>query len=472
MNGLMHTENIAKKMKSKIKTEQFSDFYTIEEEIGRGKFAVVKLCSHRDTGYKFAAKFLKKRRRGKDCREVILQEIVMLEMALVHPRLIDLVEVYETRHEIVLITEYAAGGELFHQCVVEESFRERDVIRLMRQILEGLIFLHDRNIVHLDLKPQNILLTKEHPEGDIKLCDFGFARLVNMDEDIRDIIGTPDYVAPEILSYEPIKTSTDMWGVGVLAYVMLTAHSPYAGDNNQETFCNISQNALEFPEELFDNISENAQDFIKKVLVLDQDERMTARDSLSHPWLRNEDMIHVTNIVHTPIGSPIGHRRAHSPPTKETSICLTKKYKLDQNEGDDNAKNNVDENLNNTIDKDNLNIAECLNVNIIQHIDGASVSLESALNDNQKENADANVQTVDNIEMKTSCSMNSVESCISMTSVNSTNTSVNGSMDSVNESEEENGLCMSTSSENGLCISTSSVILELVCTKDTNIEVV
>ncbi|XP_013408928.1 serine/threonine-protein kinase 17A-like, partial [Lingula anatina] len=115
--------------------------------------------------------------------------------------------------------------------------------------------------------PQNILLTNPHPHGDVKLCDFGFARLVNYGEDIRDIIGTPDYVAPEVLSYEPIGTYTDIWSVGVLVYVMLTGCSPFAGEDKQETFLNISQVNLDFPEDLFCDISENAIDFISKCLV-------------------------------------------------------------------------------------------------------------------------------------------------------------------------------------------------------------
>ncbi|XP_076465553.1 serine/threonine-protein kinase 17B-like [Babylonia areolata] len=284
MNGL----NVGGKYtpSSTIRTEPLTSKYTIQGDIGRGKFAVVRKCVDITTGETVAAKVIRKRRKGKSCREEILREVVMLEYAMAHPRLVSLREVFETPSELILVTEYCSGGELFHECVIEESFEEKDVIHLMVQILEGLCFLHENNIVHLDLKPQNILLTEPFPQGSIKICDLGFACLTNTGEDIRDIIGTPDYVAPEVLDYEPLSIQADMWSLGVLAYVMLTACSPFAGDSQQETFCNISQVKLDFPDDLFSHISPHAEDFIRKLLVKDPRRRMTARQCLDHPWLK------------------------------------------------------------------------------------------------------------------------------------------------------------------------------------------
>lgn len=272
---------------SQICTDPFSSKYTVKEDIGRGKFAVVRRCLDIQTGEEVAAKIIRKRRKGKSCREEILREVVMLELAMAHPRLVSLREVFETQSELILVTEYCSGGELFDECVIKESFKEDDVRRLLAQILEGLAFLHDNNIVHLDLKPQNILLTKPFPEGEVKICDLGFACLTNTGEDIRDIIGTPDYVAPEVLDYEPLNIQTDMWSLGVLTYVMLTACSPFAGDTQQETFCNITQVKLDFPDDLFGHINPLAKDFISKLLVKKARDRMTARQCFDHPWLKD-----------------------------------------------------------------------------------------------------------------------------------------------------------------------------------------
>lgn len=128
----------------------------------------------------------------------------------------------------------AAGGEISDRCVSDEALGEEDVKRLMRQILEGVSFLHQNNVVHLDLKPQNILLTSSAPLGDVKIVDFGLSRKLSRRQELREIMGTPEYVggssssvparlhvppsksvllllAPEVLSYEPISTATDMW---------------------------------------------------------------------------------------------------------------------------------------------------------------------------------------------------------------------------------------------------------------------
>nr|XP_060488157.1 serine/threonine-protein kinase 17A isoform X3 [Panthera onca] len=181
----------------------------------------------------------------------------------------------------------AAGGEIFDQCVAdrEDAFKEKDVQRLMRQILEGVRFLHAHNVVHLDLKPQNILLTSESPLGDIKIVDFGLSRIMKNSEELREIMGTPEYVAPEILSYDPISMATDMWSIGVLTYVMLTGVSPFLGDDKQETFLNISQMNLSYSEEEFDVVSESAINFIKTLLVKKPEHRATAEECLKHPWL-------------------------------------------------------------------------------------------------------------------------------------------------------------------------------------------
>ncbi|KAF5923712.1 hypothetical protein HPG69_019500 [Diceros bicornis minor] len=140
----------------------------------------------------------------------------------------------------------------------------------------------DKKVV---VQPQNILLTSESPLGDIKIVDFGLSRIMKNSEELREIMGTPEYVAPEILSYDPISMATDMWSIGVLTYVMLTGISPFLGDNKQETFLNISQMNLSYSEEEFDVVSESAVDFIKTLLVKKPEDRATAEECLKHPWL-------------------------------------------------------------------------------------------------------------------------------------------------------------------------------------------
>ncbi|KAL0966124.1 hypothetical protein UPYG_G00291200 [Umbra pygmaea] len=280
-------------IKTQISTEPFEDVYKVvpDKELGRGKFAVVKRCVEKSTGTLYAAKFLRKRRKGQDCRSEVLHEVAVLELTDPSHRIITLHQVYETPTEMVLVLEYAAGGEIFDRCVAEgdEAFTQDEVKQIMRQILEGLAFLHRNRIVHLDLKPQNIMLTCVRPLGDIKIVDFGLSRRLCQNQELREIMGTPEYVAPEILNYEPISTATDMWSIGVLVYVMLTGTSPFLGDDKQETFLNISQINIDYTEDELQDLPDSAINFIQSLLIKEPKSRATAEECLRHPWLQDSD---------------------------------------------------------------------------------------------------------------------------------------------------------------------------------------
>ncbi|KAJ4431218.1 hypothetical protein ANN_19815, partial [Periplaneta americana] len=250
----------------------------------RGKYAAVRRCKNRSSGQQFAAKFLRKRRRSADLRPEILHEVAVLEACSSSSRIVRLHQVFESAHEMILLLELASGGELQMLLDKDEVPEERQVKRLMRQILDGLVYLHSINVAHLDIKPQNLVLMSEFPHGEVKLCDLGISRYISQGADIRDILGTPDYVAPEVLNYEPISLATDMWSVGVLLYVLLTGCSPFGGDTKQETFCNISQCKLDFPDDLFEDVSEDAKDLMRKLMVKEPSKRLSATECLKHRW--------------------------------------------------------------------------------------------------------------------------------------------------------------------------------------------
>nr|XP_033802724.1 serine/threonine-protein kinase 17B isoform X2 [Geotrypetes seraphini] len=291
-----------------LKTDDFHNAYTLDsKELGRGKFAVVRKCVEKSTGHEYAAKFLKKRRRGQDCRAEIIHEIAVLELTKPSSRIAYLHEAYETMNEIILVLEYAAGGEIFNLCVgdQDETIAEKDVIRLIYQILEGVFYLHRNNIVHLDLKPQNILLSSIHPLGDVKIVDFGMSRKMGTSSEVREIMGTPEYVAPEILNYEPITTAADIWSIGVISYMLLTGESPFLGADKQETYLNISQVNVDYSEEIFASISDLAIDFIQTLLVKNPANRATAEACLSHSWLQQGEFINLHYLEKTICAPPV-----------------------------------------------------------------------------------------------------------------------------------------------------------------------
>jgi serine/threonine protein kinase len=189
--------------------EPLESKYEVGAELGRGKFAIVKRVVDKSSGEKYAAKFLRKRRGGKLCRDDIIVEMDIMRQSMDHHRIIKLREVFESTREMILILELATGGELFRMIAVDPlpEDRARDVVL---QLLEGVEHLHSLNIVHLDLKPENILLYRKG-QLDIRIADFGLALQITPGEQVKTLVGTAEYVAPEILNYEPLSTAADMW---------------------------------------------------------------------------------------------------------------------------------------------------------------------------------------------------------------------------------------------------------------------
>ncbi|XP_039933548.1 death-associated protein kinase 2 isoform X3 [Hirundo rustica] len=275
------------------KQQKVEDVYEIGEELGSGQFAIVKKCREKSTGMEYAAKFIKKRqsrasRRGVS-REEIEREVTILQQIL-HANIVELHDIYENKTDVVLILELVSGGELFDFLAQKESLSEEEATRFIKQILDGVNYLHSKKIAHFDLKPENImLLDKNIPIPHIKLIDFGLAHKIEDGVDFKNIFGTPEFVAPEIVNYEPLGLAADMWSIGVITYILLSGASPFLGETKQETLANITAVNYDFDEEFFSNTSDLAKDFIRKLLVKDTRKRLTIQEALSHPWITPMD---------------------------------------------------------------------------------------------------------------------------------------------------------------------------------------
>ncbi|RWS06681.1 myosin light chain kinase: smooth muscle-like protein, partial [Dinothrombium tinctorium] len=178
------------------------------------------------------------------------------------------------------------GGELFERVICDDFLlTEKSSVIFTRQICEGAEYMHSKYILHLDMKPENILCVTR-TGNRIKIIDFGLARRFTPGEKLQVLFGTPEFCAPEVVNYERVGPTTDMWSIGVITYVLLSGLSPFMGDSDLETMANVTSAQWDFEDEAFDMISDEAKDFISKLLVKDKDERMTATEALNHPWLK------------------------------------------------------------------------------------------------------------------------------------------------------------------------------------------
>uniref|UniRef100_A0A914EK36 Protein kinase domain-containing protein n=1 Tax=Acrobeloides nanus TaxID=290746 RepID=A0A914EK36_9BILA len=271
----------------RIKThEKFSDSYNLFEILGEGKYGKVYKCQEKNSGLNLAAKCIRLR---KDADRVAVEKEVAIMTQMRHKCIAQIYDAFATSStDIILIMEIIHGGELFDR-VVEENYilTEPAVALIVYQLIEAVRYIHENHILHLDLKPENIMCVS-HTGNQIKLIDFGLAQYYDGESDLLFMAGTPEFAAPEVIKFEPLNFHTDMWSIGVITYILLSGISPFLGDNTGETYLNVEKGEWEFVEEFDDNgISEEARDFISNLLIMDKNKRLLPSQCLTHSWLVN-----------------------------------------------------------------------------------------------------------------------------------------------------------------------------------------
>ncbi|NXU46341.1 MYLK2 kinase, partial [Drymodes brunneopygia] len=263
-------------------SSQFS--LNAKDILGGGKFGEVHTCTEKETGLKLAAKVIRK--QGAKDKEMVLLEIDVMNQ-LNHHNLIQLYDAIETPREIILFMEFVEGGELFERIIDDDyHLTEVDCMVFVRQICEGIRFMHHMGVLHLDLKPENILCVASTGHM-VKIIDFGLARRYNPNEKLKVNFGTPEFLSPEVVNYEQVSYSTDMWSMGVITYMLLSGLSPFLGDDDTETLNNVLAANWYFDEETFESVSDEAKDFVSNLIIKDKSARMSADQCLQHPWLNN-----------------------------------------------------------------------------------------------------------------------------------------------------------------------------------------
>lgn len=270
------------------KTENLKDIYSLGRKLGQGQFGTTYLCVEKGTGKEFACKSIAKRRlTTQEDVEDVRREIQIMHHLADHVNVISIVGAYEDAVAVHLVMELCAGGELFDRIIQRGHYTERKAAELARIIVGVVEACHSMGVMHRDLKPENFLFVDLEEESLLKTIDFGLSVFFRPGETFKDVVGSPYYVAPEVLRkhYGP---ECDVWSAGVIIYILLSGVPPFWDESEQGIFDQVLRGELDFASEPWPSISESAKDLVRKMLVRDPKKRPTAHEVLCHPWVKVE----------------------------------------------------------------------------------------------------------------------------------------------------------------------------------------
>lgn len=262
-------------------------FYQIYPDniLGSGQFGTVYGGVHRTTSHPVAVKVIDKLRFPNKHESALKHEVAILQH-LSHPGIVTLEQMFETPEKIYVVMEKMHGDML--ELILsspESKLSEQQTKFFVYQILTALQYLHSKDVVHCDLKPENVLLASREYLPQIKLCDFGFARIIGENHFRKSIVGTPAYLAPEVLKNQGYNRSLDLWSVGVIIYVSLSGTFPFNED--EEIADQIQNAAFMFPPDPWNSVSRDAVDLINRLLQVEKRKRYQVSKALNHPWLQS-----------------------------------------------------------------------------------------------------------------------------------------------------------------------------------------
>ncbi|XP_055086751.1 peripheral plasma membrane protein CASK isoform X7 [Periophthalmus magnuspinnatus] len=273
----------------------FEDVYELCEVIGKGPFSVVRRCINRDTGQQFAVKIVDVAQFTSSpglSTEDLKREASICHM-LKHPHIVELLETYSSDGMLYMVFEFMDGADLCFEIVKRADagfvYSEAVASHYMRQILEALRYCHDNNIIHRDVKPHCVLLASKENSAPVKLGGFGVA--IQLGESglvAGGRVGTPHFMAPEVVKREPYGKPVDVWGCGVILFILLSGCLPFYGTKDR-LFEAICKGKYKMNPRQWAQISESAKDLVRRMLMLDPAERITVYEALNHPWLKERD---------------------------------------------------------------------------------------------------------------------------------------------------------------------------------------
>ncbi|KAL7385512.1 hypothetical protein ABVT39_023196 [Epinephelus coioides] len=273
----------------------FEDVYELCEVIGKGPFSVVRRCINRETGQQFAVKIVDVAQFTSSpglSTEDLKREASICHM-LKHPHIVELLETYSSDGMLYMVFEFMDGADLCFEIVKRADagfvYSEAVASHYMRQILEALRYCHDNNVIHRDVKPHCVLLASKENSAPVKLGGFGVA--IQLGESglvAGGRVGTPHFMAPEVVKREPYGKPVDVWGCGVILFILLSGCLPFYG-TKERLFEAICKGKYKMNPRQWGQISESAKDLVRRMLMLDPAERITVYEALNHPWLKERD---------------------------------------------------------------------------------------------------------------------------------------------------------------------------------------
>ncbi|KAL1549965.1 Calcium-dependent protein kinase 14 [Salvia divinorum] len=263
------------------------EVYELGRELGRGEFGVTYMCTDKATGENFACKSIsKKKLRTRVDIDDVRREVEIMRKLPNHPNIVSLKDAYEDDHAVHLVMELCEGGELFDRIVARGHYTERAAAAVTRTIVEVIQVCHQHGVMHRDLKPENFLFANMKETAPLKAIDFGLSVFFNPGQRFNEIVGSPYYMAPEVLkrNYGP---EVDVWSAGVILYILLCGFPPFWAETEQGVAQAIIRSDVKFKRDPWPKVSDKAKDLVKKMLNPDPKQRPTAQEVLDHSWLQN-----------------------------------------------------------------------------------------------------------------------------------------------------------------------------------------
>ncbi|XP_043704835.1 calcium-dependent protein kinase 10-like isoform X2 [Telopea speciosissima] len=266
---------------------RISDKYILGRELGRGEFGITYLCTDRETKEALACKSISKRKlRTAIDIEDVRREVAIMSSLPDHPNIVRLRATYEDNDAVHLVMELCEGGELFDRIVARGHYSERAAANVARTVAEVVRMCHEHGVMHRDLKPENFLYANKRENAPLKAIDFGLSVFFRPGERFSEIVGSPYYMAPEVLkrNYGP---EVDIWSAGVILYILLCGVPPFWAETEQGVALAILRGVIDFKRDPWPRVSESAKSLVRQMLEPDPRKRLTAQQVLDHSWIQN-----------------------------------------------------------------------------------------------------------------------------------------------------------------------------------------